>query len=158
MTKSGWLKAGAIGLGIDFFIGILMMIPCINCLVCPIYLVAWVLIPIGVGVMTAVWDKLHKEDINGAAMTLIKAALLYAGVGFVLAVVLALVQALLRSVLDISTATWSDENTYGIDSTAFSFFTTTVGTIVCSIIGFFIDLIIVMVAGIVTAAMREKKS
>lgn len=157
MSKSGWLKAAAIGLGIDFLIGILMMIPCINCLLCPIYLVAWILIPIGVGVLTAVWDKLHKEDMNGAATNLIKAALLYAGVGFILAVILALVQAVLRSVLDISTATWSDGNNYGIDSTAFEFFTTTVGTIVCSAIGFIIDIFLVMIGGIVTAAMREKK-
>lgn len=163
MLEKGWVKAALIGLGIDLLLGVLGMIPCVNCLICPINLVAWLVIPIGVGVMTAVWDGLNKNDLGAAAAVLVKSALLYAGLGMVIYIILAIAQAALSSIFDLGTTTffsqYNDTNNELASealSGPFKFFASTIGAVVCGGIGFILDLLLVMVGGIVAAAVREE--
>lgn len=70
MLNKPWLKAGLIGAGVMIVIRILGMIPCVNCLICPIACFAWILVPMGTGYYAAqlagIKNNLEKAAKQGA--------------------------------------------------------------------------------------------
>lgn len=70
MFNKPWLKAGLVGTGAMVILRVLRMIPCINCLICPITFFAWLVVPMGTGYyathLAEIKNNLEKAAKEGA--------------------------------------------------------------------------------------------
>lgn len=160
MGDKGWMKAVLIGSGIYAILQILGMIPCVGCLLCPINMLSWFVLPVGVGVLTASWEKLNKNNLNDAAMALLKSGLLFAGINVLVFIVFQILSAVINSVFNIGLSSYdsmfNDNGDYAALSGFATLFGGVLGAVLCGGFNFLKDLILVMIGGIITAAIREK--
>lgn len=68
MSDKSWLKAGLIGTAVAVVISLTGIIPCIGCLLLPIYCIAWFIVPFFTGFFAVQWGKIG-NDFGEAAKT-----------------------------------------------------------------------------------------
>ncbi len=68
MNKNSWIKAGLLASCTMILIRIIGIIPCLNCLFIPITCLAWLIVPLGTGYLTALWSELDRNQYDKAAI------------------------------------------------------------------------------------------
>lgn len=164
IKNSPWLKAGLLAAGIDIVLTIInafsSLIPCLGCLLFPIYCIAWLAIPLGCGYLAAMWSNLKRDQYQEAASQGALSGLVLGVVGGAVSLIVQLIFSALNLSAQSALSLFSEQENGALSQLSFlpvSIGSTVVCGSICCLIGILLDVLFSVLGGIIYVALSKDK-